>query len=129
MADSAKVDKLKLLLGISGGKSDALVEFALDSVEETVKNYCHIDSVPEGLSATVLRMAMELYRNEQPGEGSVPQAVKSIGAGDTSTSFGNVETTGYSETLLKNYKSQLNRYRKVVRRNDRRCNKTGTENT
>lgn len=116
MADKKSVDKLKLLLGISDSDAgiDTAVEFAIDNAEETVKNYCHIDSIPEGLSTTVLRMAMEIYRNERPGESNVPQAVKSISAGDTSTSFGTVETTGYAESLLKNYKSQLNRYRKVA---------------
>ena len=60
-----------------------------------------------------MRMAMDLYRNEQFGDSAVPMAVKSISEGDTSTSFGTIESSGYAQTLLKNYQKQLNRYRKV----------------
>lgn len=104
-----QVERLKVLLGIK----DVLAEFVLESAEEIVKNYCHIDAIPLGLSTTILRMATDIYRNEQPGDDAVPVVVKSISEGDTSTSFGAAETTGYSESILKNYKKQLNRYRKV----------------
>lgn len=110
-----KIDKLKTLLGLSleDSSKDVLVEFAIDTAEELVKNYCHIDEIPEGLSNTLLRMEMEIYRNEQPGVSEVPQAVKSVETGDTKTGFEVTETKGYSESILKDYKKQLNRYRKV----------------
>ena len=89
------------------------MEFALQDAEETVKNYCNLEEIPKGLEHTVMRMAMDLYRNEQFGDSTVPMAVKSISEGDTSTSFGTIESSGYAQTLLKNYQKQLNRYRKV----------------
>jgi hypothetical protein len=59
-------------------------------------------------------MAVDLYRNEHPGESDVPQGIKSVTTGDTSTSFAITETNGYAESLLRNYRGQLNRYRRVV---------------
>lgn len=114
MADTKTVEKLKSLLGIKEEDKTIYAEFALDHAEETVKNYCHINTIPEGLTMTVLRMAMDVYRNERLGEVEIPQAVKSISMGDTSTSFGITETPGYAESLLRDYKKQLNPYRKVV---------------
>lgn len=108
-----RMETLKSLLGITDGEKDGMLEFALNDAEETVKNYCNLENIPMGLEHTLLRMAMDVYRNEQFGDGSVPVAVKSISEGDTSTSFGTVESTGYAQTILKNYQKQLNRYRKV----------------
>lgn len=107
------VDKLKALLGIQDGQADMELEFALENAEETVKNYCHVDEIPAGLSTTIFRMAMDIYRNEQPGSAGVPMDVKSISEGDTSTSFGTVSTDGYGQSLLKAYQKQLNNYRRV----------------
>lgn len=108
-----KREKLKNLLGISEESQEPLLEFALQDAEETVKNYCNLEEIPKGLEHTVMRMAMDLYRNERFGDSTVPMAVKSISEGDTSTSFGTIESSGYAQTLLKNYQKQLNRYRKV----------------
>lgn len=114
-SESAQVKKLKILLGIADSDKDVLIGFSLKSAEEVIKNYCHIEEIPEGLSATILRIAMDIYRNEQPGSSSVPMAVQSITEGDSSTSFGTAqESVIYAETLLKNYKKQLNRYRRVI---------------
>ena len=72
-----------------------------------------IDEIPAELETTVLRMAMDIYRNEKPGETETPQRVSSAQIGDTSTSFGTVSAS-FTDSLMKNYKSSLNRYRKVV---------------
>jgi hypothetical protein len=109
---------LKVMLGIDTAQNDeatdAKLGFVLDNVMEIVRNYCNIDEIPKGLENTVVRMAVDLYRNERPGETDVPQGVKSVTTGDTSTSFGITETEGYAESLLRDYKAQLNRYRRVV---------------
>ncbi len=109
------LEKLKLLLGITDNARDSILQFTLDDVAETVKNYCNIDSIPDGLSNAVVKMAVDIYRNEQFGDESSPQTVKSISEGDTSTSFESVvnSDSNYAESLLKDYKKQLNRYRKV----------------
>lgn len=106
-------ERLKALLGVVDDEKDIFVEIAIESAEETIKNYCHIEEVPGGLSATVLRMAADIYRNEQPGTDSVPQVVSSVTIGDTSTSF-KTSAAEYAQSVMKNYERTLNRYRRVV---------------
>lgn len=105
--------KLKTSLGIQGEEKDGELKLCLEEAEEIAVNYCNLSEHPDGLKNTVVRMAVDIYRNEQPGDNMVPLAVKSISEGDTSTSFGTVQVSGYAESVLKDYKNQLNRYRKV----------------
>lgn len=108
-------ETLAMLLGKSGTDEIMItqMEFALDNAKEIVMNYCHLDEIPAGLETTVLRMAVDIYRNERPGEDTVPQVVSSVQMGDTSTSFQTL-STDFSNSIMKNYKTSLNRYRKVV---------------
>ena len=110
MAEESKltVERLSALLGISDPDETVKVhlEFALENAEDTVKNYCHIDEIPAGL-------AMDIYRNEHMGSTNIPQTVSSVQIGDTTTSF-KTSAAEFSESLMKNYKPVLNRYRKVV---------------
>ena len=64
-----ELGKLKGLLGIpeEDASQDVSLQFILDDVEETVKNYCSLDDVPEGLINTAYRMAVDLYRYDRPG--------------------------------------------------------------
>ena len=110
-----EVAKLKELLGIEDKSRDVILEFVIADVEETIKNYCHVDEMPDGLQNTGYRMAMDLYRNENIGsESAAVGSVSSITEGDTSTSFRQYVDDNFKDTVLKNYKSSLNRYRKVV---------------
>ena len=110
-----EVAKLKELLGIEDESKDVILEFVIADVEETIKNYCHVDEMPDGLQNTGFRMAMDLYRNENIGsESAAVGSVSSITEGDTSTSFRQYVDDNFKDTVLKNYKSSLNRYRKVV---------------
>lgn len=59
-----EVAKLKKLLGIEDENKNEILEFVIANVEEIIKNYCHVDEVPEGLNHTAYRMAMDLYRNK-----------------------------------------------------------------
>ena len=105
--------KLKKLLGIEDDSEDTILEFVIADVEETIKNYCHVEKIPGGLINTGYRMAMDLYRNENIGSCTgATGAVASITEGDTSTSF-RVDDN-FNDTVLKNYKASLNRYRKVA---------------
>ena len=106
--------KLKALLGIADDSKDVILEFVIADVEETIKNYCHVDKMPEGLLNTGYRMAMDLYRNENIGsEEAAAGMISSINRGDTSTSFRQYVDDNFKDTVLKNYRSVLNRYRKV----------------
>lgn len=110
-----EIETLKVLLGISpeDKTQDAVLCFILEDVEETVKNYCNCEEMPEGLNHTGYRMAIDLYRYERPGEDDAPVKVASISEGDTSTSFTSV-SDALEGGVLKDYRGQLNRYRKVM---------------
>lgn len=110
-----ELDKLKVLLGIKleDTSKDAILEFTVDNVKEMIFNHCHIKELPEGLINTAYRMCLDLYRNENLGDESNPLgSISSISEGDTSTSFRS-NATEFKDSLLKDYKKQLNRYRKV----------------
>lgn len=108
------VEKLKKLLGITGTGQDPILEFIIEDVTETIKNYCNISTIPQGLVNTAYRMAMDLYRNENIGDSSISIGqVSSITEGDTSTSFKS-STAEFKDHIMKNYRAQLNKYRKLV---------------
>lgn len=113
MARADNVDKVKKLLGIKDNEQDVLVEFALDNASEIIKNYCNIKSIPAELNLTMIRMGVDLFRNEKLGSSDVPQKVTGVTIGDTSTSFGDI-SADYSATVLKSYTRVLNRYRRVA---------------
>ena len=106
--------KLKALLGIAEGDSsqDAVLQFLLDDVQETILNYCKLSKLPEGLTHTAYRMAIDLYRYDRPGDGDGPMAVSAITQGDTSTSFTRA-AEALDGGLLQDYRAMLNGYRKL----------------
>ena len=110
-----ELGKLKGLLGIPGEDTsqDVPLQFILDDVEETVKNYCSLDAVPDGLMNTAYRMAVDLYRYDPPGVEEAPVIVASISEGDTSTGFLST-AEALNGGILKDYQGQLNRYRRLV---------------
>ena len=103
-----EITRIKELLGVPV----VSLTFIADIVEETVLNYCNLDKLPDGLKNTCLRMAVDLYRYEKPTESGVPLRVASITEGDTATSF-SVLNDVLKGTILKDYKGQLNRYRRM----------------
>ncbi|WP_291563708.1 MULTISPECIES: phage head-tail connector protein [unclassified Clostridium] len=111
-----QLEKLKKLLGMTleDDSKDFLLEFALEDVEQIVKDYCHIKEIPKELNTTVLKMAMDMYRNENLGEEeSALGSISSITEGDTSISYRSAASE-FKDSLLKDYKGQLNKYRKLV---------------
>lgn len=112
MLDLSKFKKL-LGLAVTDTTKDTPLQFALDDVQDVIFNYCNIAELPKGLETTAYRMAIDLYRNEAPGEEPTPLGtVSAISEGDTSTSFKS-PTTEFKDHLLKDYKAQLKRFRKV----------------
>ena len=104
------IKKLKMLLGVGGSAQDGILQFIMDDVAESIKNYCHITAIPSGLENTAYRMAMDLYRGENFGSATPDSGlIASQSEGDTSVSYRVNET--FAQSLLKNYYSQLNRYR------------------
>lgn len=109
-----ELGKLKGLLGIPKEDSsrDTILEFVMGDVEETVLNYCNLEELPSGLQSTVYRMAVDLFRGEKLGSEEAAARVTSISVGDTATTFANA-ADALNGGVLKNYQSQLNRYRKL----------------
>ena len=116
MITQEHIRNVKVLLGFSTAEVDddleAKIRFALQTAQETILNYCHLEEVPSGLNVTMYRMALDVYRNEQLGSDEV-STVKSVTVGDTSTSFGGV-ASDYAQSLLKDYEMSLRQYRRVV---------------
>ncbi|MCC0669389.1 phage head-tail connector protein [Clostridioides sp. ZZV14-6153] len=110
-----EVERLKKLLGFSreDDSKDTILEFILEDVEEIVKNYCNISVIPKELNSTILRMAVDMYKNESLGSEDIALgSISSISEGDTSVSYRS-SASEFKESLLKDYKSQLNRCRKI----------------
>lgn len=110
-----KIIKIKRLLGLneSDVSKDTILEFVIQDVEEMVRSYCNIPTIPEQLNNTILRMAIDMYKNESLGsEDIVLGSISSISEGDTSVSYRS-SASEFKESLLKDYKAQLNRYRKI----------------
>ncbi|MGO0903530.1 phage head-tail connector protein [Clostridioides difficile] len=110
-----EIERLKKLLGFSreDDSKDIILEFVLEDVEEMVKSYCNILTIPEGLNGTILRMAIDMYKNESLGSEDIALgSISSISEGDTSVSYRS-SASEFKESLLKDYKAQLNRYRKI----------------
>lgn len=111
-----ELNKLKQLLGMSTDDTskDISLQFIIDDVKEIIINYCHIEEIPSGLINTAYRMAVDLHRNENLGEESTPLgSISSISEGDTSVSYRS-SATEFKDSLLKDYKKQLNKFRKLV---------------
>lgn len=117
MAEESKltVERLSALLGISDPDETVKVhlEFALENAEDTVRNYCITTRFRAGLKQRYCAWRWIIYRNEHMGSADIPQTVSSVQIGDTTTSF-KTSAAEFSESLMKNYKPVLNRYRKVV---------------
>lgn len=106
-----QLEKLKRLLAIEDSSKDFVLEFAIERVEETIKNYCNIKDIPKELNNTVISIAMELYRIENFGSEGEAKDIKSIQVGDTTTTFESKTNKDISKELIKNYKAQIDPFR------------------
>lgn len=104
--------KLKLLLGITDNAKDALLQFCLDDVTEKILNYCNVDTIPVGLENTACRMAIDLFRGENFGSVAPDGGlITSQSEGDTSVSYR--VNDNYVQSVMKDHRAQLNRYRQL----------------
>ena len=109
-----EVSTFRSLLGITTTDKDDVLQFVLDDVEETVLNYCNLDTLPKGLVKTAYRMAMDLYRAESFGQEAIESGVSSISEGGATVSFKSSNyDTSFTSSLLKNYERQLTEYRRL----------------
>ena len=112
------LEKLKLLLGITGEEQDAVLSFVLDTITDMVMNYCNLDEIPPRLENIVVRMAADQYRSEGYGQAAAPQTAQSVSRGDVTVSYGSAasntaEITGSGKSILDDYRAQLNAFRRL----------------
>lgn len=82
-------------------------ERCIESTIEYIKNYCHIDSIPDDLKHTVILMAADLFRYDVSSDN-----VTSIKEGDVTVSYGSNSSS--MSSVFKDYKARLARFRKLV---------------
>ena len=106
-------------------------EIALAEVDQSIKNYCHIDCIPKELLFVRANMVIDLVRyneaNKPAVDGQVQADTKvgpltSIKAGDVQYNFGDGSSKGQThnshignlDEIVMNYTSQLNEFRRLV---------------
>lgn len=96
--------------------ADDVLLVLIGEVEQTILNYCNLQSVPPQLNYVHANMVVDLLHYQTKANSEEEQtSVSSIKEGDVTVQFGAVvETTEQAmKGLLFNYKEQLNRFRKL----------------
>ena len=119
-------------LGESGASLSPLsLELAIAEVEQAIKNYCSISSVPDALRFTWANMAVDLLRyelasSEGPNEDEEVDmnGVSSIRMGDTTINLGGGANSLYGrainshkanlDDIVMNHREQLHKFRRMV---------------
>ena len=119
-------------LGESGASLSPLsLELAIAEVEQAIKNYCSISSVPNALRFTWANMAVDLLRyelasSEGPNEDEEVDmnGVSSIRMGDTTINLGGGANSSYGrainsykanlDDIVMNHREQLHKFRRMV---------------
>jgi hypothetical protein len=118
-------------LGESGASISPLsLELAVAEVEQAIKNYCSISSVPDALHFTWANMAVDLLRyelasSEGPSEDEEIDvgSVSSIRMGDTTINLGSANSSygrainshkANLDEIVMNYREQLHKFRRMV---------------
>jgi hypothetical protein len=107
------------------------IQLAISEVEEVIKNYCNIDTIPEALKFTWANMSVDLVRYQYESNISADDVLAGIDAsdvsnlkiGDTQIALqGNNSERGKTlkshrpnlDRIVMNNKEQLNRFRRMV---------------
>lgn len=116
---------------------EPLLNINIDEVEQAILNYCNLDVVPKALTYTFANMVCDIHTYDaQINKDNAPSdeegldldisasGVNSVRVGNTTVSFGSGSDTSSRnkalrshqanlDSLLLNYKEQLNRFRKM----------------
>ena len=122
------IEKKLTVFGVEFDKD--IAEMALAEVDLTIKNYCHINCIPDGLLFVRVNMAIDYIRYMESNKPSVDGQVEapttlgpltSIKSGDVQYNFAdgsnkaqiNNAHVADLDSLLHNYTHQLNNFRRV----------------
>ena len=109
---------VKILLGISDGTLDSVLQVYLSMTEQSILNYCNIDKLPSALDYTLCEMTADVYRENASKNkvGSVVGSVSSVSEDGRTVSFSNgTEIKASIEDRITKRTHELNRYRKLYR--------------
>lgn len=88
------ITKLRKILS----NDDEILEFYLEYMIDFVKAYCNIKEIPKTLENTIVYLTAEFYKQSD---------------NKSSVSMGDISYTLQKNAIFSQYKSTLNRYRKV----------------
>ena len=108
---------VKILLGISDGSLDSVLQVYLSMTECSILNYCNIKELPSALDYTLCEMTADVYRENASKNkvGSVVGNVSSVSEDGRTVSFSNGAEIKASIEDRITRTSELNRYRKLYR--------------
>lgn len=115
----------------NAGITELDIQLAISEVEEVIKNYCSIDTIPDALKFTWANMSVDLVRYQYQSNISADDVLAGIDAsdvsnlkiGDTQIALqGNNSERGKTlkshrpnlDQIVMNNKEQLNRFRRMV---------------
>lgn len=90
------------------------LDVALEEVEQCIKNYCNLRSVPAALRFTWANMAAELLsQSPQSGGNTIPaNEIASIAVGDVTVTRKRSSAAELDDLVL-SYRTQLNQFRRM----------------
>lgn len=113
------LESIKMLVG-DDSLSDDLVNFYNTLAEEFIKNYCHLDTIPEALRMTKIQIAaVKLKANSEEGQSSLGAGVSSVTSvsdSGQSISWGRVTSSKNfigDDDLITTFGSVLDRFRRI----------------
>ncbi len=108
---------VKVLLGISDGSQDEILQVYIAQGEQGILNYCNIKELPSALHYTLCQIVVDLYRENTAlnKNGAVVGNVSSISEDGRTVSFSGVESLKVQINDKITRLTELNRYRKLYR--------------
>lgn len=111
------LSNVKLLLGISNGDTDEILQLYISITTNEILNYCNISELPSALNYTLCQMVADAYRDNLKNNAtqSVVGNVSSISEDGRSVSFtnGSEIKTAIDDRITRI--TELKRYRKLYR--------------
>ncbi|MEA4831937.1 hypothetical protein SDC9_75302 [bioreactor metagenome] len=119
----SRLEKIKVLLGITSMDQDGVLEFVIQTIEDMVLSYTGQDTLPTPLEKVLIVMVVSYYKSAGLGDASATVGpVASVKRGDVQTSFANASgASGSAQTFnmgadggdFFGWKTVLNEYRKL----------------
>lgn len=102
------IDTVKILLGMTDSDSDEMLEIIIGETEEYIKDYCHVEDIPQKLKSMVPFMAADLYRAKSYGMAELPSDIKSLTQGTRKVEY----EVKRPADIFSVYNAQLKKHRK-----------------